>query len=113
VAKIIPYVFRIMSRSCRRDTKPQPGSPVGSRHTPQPLPGTADNTLVIQPRGTELVAVIAWLLASAPPPMGAPVKDQQTGTADNCKPRCGGVDAMGPSRRLHVIVHYHRRAPGE
>jgi hypothetical protein len=69
------------------------------------LPGTADNTFVIQPRGTELVEVIAWLLASAPPPMLAPVKQQQTEKADKSKPHCDGVDAMGPSKPLVVIVH--------
>jgi hypothetical protein len=69
------------------------------------LLGTADNTFVIQPRGTELVEVIAWLLASVGPPMDVPVKGQQTEKADKSKQHRDGVDAMGPSTPLVVIVH--------
>jgi hypothetical protein len=93
--------LRVSDTWARRAVARQP-----RRQPPRPsaLPCAADNRYVIQPRGIELVEVIAWLLASAVPPMGAPVKDQQTEEADKSKPHCGGVDAMGPPKPLVVIV---------
>ena len=83
------------------DRQRAPPTGIGGR-----WPGrTADNTLVIQPRGTELVEVIVWLLASVPPPTLASVKEQQTEKADKSEPHCDGADAMGPSKPLVVIVH--------
>ena len=39
-------------------------------------------------------------------------KEQQPEKADKCKPRCDGVDATGPSRRL-LFVHRHCRESRE